>query len=457
MLKEAAQKLEEVFSEKGFIRVITHIDADGISSGAIIAQLLKEKNQTFWLSFVKQLDDSFIKSLFTDLKECNCKAIIFLDLGSNKLNELESLKTKVFIVDHHQLENSEQDETESALSNVVFVNPLLESEQEAEKLSASGLSYLVAKNLNLEKKFAQVSLLGMIGDLQDKNISKDNKLILDDAKEAGMLLKRGLVVFSSLRPIHKSIEYSDLNVDSNLILRETGINIKKEDGTYTTLLDLDEQQTSGLLTSILLSRQNTSQDQDIIGNIYIVNIANQKWDARELATILNACGRLGYASVALSLLLDSRDSIKKIDEIYTRYKEQIVKGLNYARGNKIERDGYVTINAKDNIKDTMIGTIVSILASSLVYPDQTVLVGLAYREDKIKVSARVVRNNNNNNNHSNNKINLYLLLDSVIKKIGGEAGGHENAAGCLIDKEKEQDFLEALEEELKAIIPLPKR
>ena len=30
MLKEAAEKLEEVFSEKGFIRVITHIDADGI-------------------------------------------------------------------------------------------------------------------------------------------------------------------------------------------------------------------------------------------------------------------------------------------------------------------------------------------------------------------------------------------------------------------------------------------
>ena len=56
-------------------------------------------------------------------------------------------------------------------------------------------------------------------------------------------------------------------------------------------------------------------------------------------------------------------------------------------------------------------------------------------EDKIKISARNVGRKGRN---------VRQVLDSIVKKIGGEVGGHEFAAGCTISQDKEKDFIEAL-------------
>jgi nanoRNase/pAp phosphatase (c-di-AMP/oligoRNAs hydrolase) len=45
--------------------------------------------------------------------------------------------------------------------------------------------------------------------------------------------------------------------------------------------------------------------------------------------------------------------------------------------------------------------------------------------------------------------NIRELLNSVIEIVGGEVGGHHAAAGCLITKEKESEFLEELKKKLE--------
>ena len=60
---------------------------------------------------------------------------------------------------------------------------------------------------------------------------------------------------------------------------------------------------------------------------------------------------------------------------------------------------------------------------------------MAYYEDKIKVSSRNVGRNGRN---------VKELLSNVISKIGGEVGGHEFAAGCIIHRDKEKVFLDNL-------------
>ena len=65
---------------------------------------------------------------------------------------------------------------------------------------------------------------------------------------------------------------------------------------------------------------------------------------------------------------------------------------------------------------------------------------MAHNEEKIKVSARVAGRNGKN---------IKEILDAVIEEVGGESGGHAMAAGCIIHKEKETDFIEALKKKLE--------
>ena len=66
---------------------------------------------------------------------------------------------------------------------------------------------------------------------------------------------------------------------------------------------------------------------------------------------------------------------------------------------------------------------------------------MAYYEDKIKVSTRNVGRNGRN---------VREILDLVVKEIGGgEVGGHEFAAGCMITRDQEEDFVNILKKNLE--------
>ena len=67
------------------------------------------------------------------------------------------------------------------------------------------------------------------------------------------------------------------------------------------------------------------------------------------------------------------------------------------------------------------------------------IIALAYNEDKIKVSARMVGKEGRN---------VREVLNKVVIPLGGEVGGHPNAAGCLISKENEAIFIEELRKTL---------
>ena len=107
---------------------------------------------------------------------------------------------------------------------------------------------------------------------------------------------------------------------------------------------------------------------------------------------------------------------------------------------KIEGRGFVIINAEDKIRDTMIGTISSIISNSNLYEEGTVIISMAYYDDKIKVSARNI-----------GKIgrNVREILQNVVREIGGETGGHEFAAGCNISKKNEKIFIELIKREFE--------
>jgi len=432
MLKKIGELTEKFLkdSEDKKILVMSHHDTDGITSAAIFAYALQRLDKDFSIKIVKQLEKEFIEKLPEE------PILVFLDLGSGSLDSLEKLKNKVYVLDHHDISRDSK--------KINIINPHLHDE---EALSGSCLTYLFVKEINKENKdLANLAIIGMVGDLLEKNIGKIGNTIINDTE---MVIKKGLLLYPATRPLNKALEYSSSIFIPGVTGSSTGaINMLREIGIGTTnkgyksLIELDEDEMSKLITAILLRKEQKDMNK-FIGNIYLVKFFNRLEDAREMSATINACSRLERSHTALSLCMGNKESRKKAEKIYTTYKQHLIAGLNFiTNSKKIEGNNYVIINAESNIKDTIIGTLASIISMSSVYKEGTVIITMAHNKDKIKVSARISGRNGNSRN-------IREVLDSVIEEIGGESGGHALAAGCLISLKKEREFIEALKKKLE--------
>ena len=423
-IERIAEKFIELSLNKEIL-ILSHFDTDGITSAAILIQALKKMDKRFSVKIMKRLEDDEISKLPKD------KLIIFLDLASGSLNQIAKANLKdVFIIDHHEVIQEIPD-------CVNIVNPFLNGKEE---LSSSSLVYLFCKKINEEnKEFAKLAILGMIGDCMEKSIDKLNKLIINDGE---VKRKRGLLIYPSTRPLNRALEYcsdpfipgiTGNSVGVTELLRD--IELTPANGKYKSLIELEEDEMSRLVTAIMLKNPKV-KNRGIIGDIFLIKFFNKLEDARELSAMINACSRLGEPETALQFCMESAKAKKKAELMHTKYKQFIISGLKFvSESEKVEGNGFVIINAKEKIKDTIIGTIASILSNSSIYEEGTIITTMAYYDDKIKVSARSVGRCGRN---------IRELLNSVIEKIGGEVGGHEFAAGCMIKQENEKEFIESL-------------
>ncbi len=428
-IESVANKFLEAISDKDIL-IISHFDTDGITSATILVQTLRKMDKRFSLKIVKRLEEETILNLPKD------RVVIFLDLASASLNHLSKINLKdIFIIDHHEV-------FQVIPENINILNPQLNGKEE---ISSSSLVYLFCKQLNEEtKELAKLAVLGMIGDSMEKSIDKLNNLIINDGE---VKRKRGLLIYPSTRPLNRTLEYSSdpyipgITGDSQgvtQLLRELGLS--PPNGKYKSLIELDEEEMSKLVTAIILKNPKV-KNKEIIGDIFLIKFFNKLEDARELSAMINACSRLGESETALQFCMESLKAKKRAELLHTKYKQFIISALKFvSESEKIEGNGFIIINAKERIKDTIIGTIASILSNSSIYEEGTIITTMAYYDDKIKVSSRSVGKNGKN---------VREILTSVIEKIGGEVGGHEFAAGCMFKQEKEKEFLDCLKKNLE--------
>lgn len=432
-LENEIENIAKKFLEKSKnneIKIISHFDTDGITSAAIMIKTLKKLDKKFSVKIIKSLEEEFILNLPKD------RLILFLDLASGSLDKIEKAGLKeVFIIDHHEV-------IQDIPQNLNIINPELHQKQ---KISASGLTYLFSKQIcQQNKEMSKLAVLGMIGDCLDKEIGKLNHDIL---KDSDIKKKRGLLIYPSTRPLSRTLEFCSNpyipGVTGNIkgvleLLRDAGLNPTNKG--YPSLIELNEEEMARLVTAIML-RNPKAKNKEMIGDIYLIKFFNKLEDARELSAKINACSKLGESDIALQLCMEIPQAMKKAETIHIKYRQGIVSGLKFISENEnMEGNGFVVINAKEKIKDTMIGTIISILSNSVLYKEGTVIIGMAYYQNKIKVSARNVGRIGRN---------VRNILNQVVKQIGGEVGGHEFAAGCIVKQEKEQEFIKNLKKQLE--------
>jgi len=344
------------------------------------------------------------------------------------------------------------------------LSAIVSKSEDALNLSGSGVVYLFAKKLNPKNKtLAHISLIGTIGDLHD--LKGPTQEIIDDSVASGEIeITTGLRMFGTqTKPIINILKYSTdpyipgvtgSEQGTLAFLKEIGIEPQKNNKP-TRIIDLEEEQKKKLVTGIILKRMGSEKDpEDILGTIYLLKKepeGSPTKDIKEFATLLNACGRLEKASIGIATCMGSETAKSKALQVLQDYKQELISTMNWFHQNKdnpnsvMERGGFVLINAEDKIKDTMIGTLASILSNSNIYPESTILISMAQTiDEKTKISIRIV------NGKNSKKKDVREIIGSILKKIReGISGGHSSASGALIPQEKEKSFIAAALEMFK--------
>ena len=454
MVRNAAEAFKQ-FDKKKSVRLISHLDADGVSAASIMIKLLNNDDRKYSLSIVQQLNKAVISQLSAERYDC----FIFTDIGSGVLSDIKELLNgrKVFILDHHSIEENQD------IGDILFVNPHICGIDGGKEISGAGVVFKFACSVDKSmEEFAHIAIVGALGDLQEKNgFSRLNNEILTVAIQKGRIrVVKGLRIFGTqTKPLHKALEYctdpyipgvSGSESGAIQFLYQIGIDPKNGNG-WKKIVHLDEEDMKKLVTGIIMKRLDESNPDDVLGNIYILPHEEEESptrDAKEFATLLNACGRLGRASHGIGACLGDKKIKKQAIRSLADYKKEIVNALNWYNDNKFSDDvlwgsGFVIINAKENVMSTMIGTLASILSKSNLMAKNTFILSMARGNDhNTKISLRTT-------NNLNGALDLRSIIDEIIDGIGNsESGGHQNAAGAVIPSDNESMFIDAAKQVL---------
>ncbi|MEM2469467.1 MAG: DHH family phosphoesterase [Nitrososphaerota archaeon] len=452
MVGNASEKIRELVENGNSFMVFCHIDADGLSSGSISSVMLLRMNARFITRSVKNIDE-VIESIPNLQKDI---VILLTDIGSGYIRILREkfADRKFVILDHHQPDGESE-------KHWVHVNPHLCGIDGAKEISSSGIAYLVAKSLSEENiSLSPVAIVGALGDLQDKSSGKReldglNKLIVEDAVRSGLLKVSDDLLFygRSYRPIHLALASTTSpyipgisGSEAHAVSFLNSIQIRlKEDDRWRVFAELSEDEKKTIYNGLMkyLSSLNfpPSIVNELVGKVYELT-REEEWtplkDAREYASLLNACGKTENEWIGIAIAMGSRGEILlQAQKILEEYKRRLSEVLEYLirRENWQELKYIIAIDGGTMIEERMVSSASSILSSSDLLPEDKPLIMLATKGDRVKASARASMK------LVKRGLNLGIVMKKAAERVGGVGGGHNVAAGAEIPLAKKTMFL----------------
>jgi len=461
------------------IQIYTHLDADGLSSGAILGKALFRENIPFQIIVLRQLEKTEIKKISKTFQESN-SIYIFTDFGSGQYLEIEKeLKSDgnhnlVIILDHHLPQTVSKKEDINLIEKIYRetkswqINPYFFGIDGSIEVSSAGLCYYLAKCLNNNNlDLSSIAITGAIGDIQNQGPNKSflglNTLILEDAKDSGVVEVVDDLNFSSIKPLNEAIAYSTeiilpgLTKDVNktlIFLQSLGILMEDSKGNIRTLNDLNKDEKKKVTTAIIeyASIKLDIKPSKIIDRLIIKRylLKNEEFnseirDIADFSNLLNACGRTYNASLGIAIAMgDRKDVFQKSKEVLKQYKYSLLNSLNWLLENqKIEQKENIQFYfGEDIIPENIIGTITSMLVfENIRGMDNTKpIFGIAKRVDEnvYKISARA------HEKIVKQGINLSDAIREAceLSNLDVLGGGHPPAAGTKVPVDKIEIFLE---------------
>ncbi len=437
----AAQWVREQGEAGRPVTVVHHIDADGVSAGAIALTALERAGVAAKGRPVKSLDAHHIAQLQAEA----LAALWFCDLGSTAYMHFPT--TPRLVCDHHQLV---RDGTEESFAHV---NPLLDGLDGGE-VSGAGCAFAVAHALDARNlDLLPMALVGAAADRQDRTgFHGINAMYLATAVAAGQAKAeldlaffgtetRNLVKFLTLANEPAIPGVSGDNAGAQRLLRDCGV---EPDGTWSSLREAHRV----AVRSALVTRLLDAGHADALPTLWrtVVRLEREPRgptrELREFGTLLNSTARYDRPEVGIAVARGDRgvmyeDALDLLDG----HRKHLVGALDALAKRAVrETPALQWVHLEGAVRDTVVGIVAGMaLGGALGLRQDKPLIAFAWTPDgRTKVSSRAPH-------QLKGRIDLATGCRAAAEVVGGQGGGHPGAAGATIPRGAEMRFLAGLD------------
>ncbi len=460
-MHEQYRQAKEIIEDSSDIKVYSHIDCDGICSGAILSTILDRQN--------KEHDIEFVNLDVLDNIDLTHELTIFSDLGSGQLIDTNAKEgQKIIILDHHPPLRG-LDYGNDKNYTYLEINPLHHGIDGSYYVCGGGLCYFLAKEFGYDD-LSWIGVLSAIGDMQNTrsgHFEGLNEIIQQDAIDGGYLevTKNDLNIYGrNTRPLFVALSYfSDVKLpitnnttETMAILEELGIDEKHKRKTLNDLTMAEKgklyQYLVGMLSKVVPGKYVRYIPQLIIGDSYTFLKEDPDSflrDASEFSTAMNACGRNREEKIAMEVLKGDRfvalDELEAVSLDHRRNLAQsIARITENDETNIIEMENLQYFDGT-GIKPEIVGTVTGMILGSCNWKKP--IIGFTQTDEKgLKVSLRCSRLLAYDGIHFGN------IIREVAGEVGGTGGGHSMACGAYIPIDKKSEFLELFNDKLNGMI-----
>lgn len=461
LMTEQYKEAKKIIDESSDIKIYSHIDCDGICSGAILSTILDRQNKEHEIEFVNLdvLDDI----------ELTHELTIFSDLGSGqKVDGKAKEGQKILILDHHP-PLRDLDYKNDKNYTYLEINPIHHGIDGSYYVCGGGLCYFLAKEYGYTD-LSWIGILSAIGDMQNTKTGHFeglNEIIQQDAIDGGYLelMKNDINIYGrNTRPLFVALSYfSDVKLpitnntnETMAILEDLGIEEKHNRKTLNQLTMAEKgklyQKLVEMISKVVPGRYIQYIPRLIIGDSYTFLKEDEHSflrDGSEFSTAMNACGRNHEEKVAMEVLKGDRIiALDQLEVISKQHRTNLAKAISKIAEsddkNIIELENLQYFDG-DGIKPEIVGTVTGMILGYCNWKKP--VIGFTQTDnDGLKISLRCSRLLSYDGIHFGN------IIREISKEVGGSGGGHSMACGAYIPLEKKSEFLERFNNRLNGKI-----
>ena len=455
-------KAKKIIESCEDIKIYSHNDCDGISSGAILSTILDRLKKEYEIEIVSldKLENIEIEHELT----------LFSDLGSGQnIDKTAKNSSKIIILDHHP-PLKDITYNQNVPYEFLEINPLHYGIDGSHYISGGGLSYFLAKEFGYDD-LSWIGVLSAIGDMQNSMTGKLeglNSIMLENSIKQGYINSiNDLSLYGrQTRPLFVALSYfSDVNLpitnnrnEAIALMKNLGIPLKIGERSRT-LSDLDNIEKGKLFSELvkMLSKEVPEKYVKYVPKLVAADsyefLMEDKHtflrDASEFSTAVNACARNNREDIAIEILKGNRtDSLDELEIISKQHKRYLARNIQ-----KIEDEDMIIELDKiqyfdgNEIKSSVVGTIAGMILSYGNWKKPMIgFTEINDSSDYLKVSLRCSRLLAYDGIHFGN------IIRKIAGSVGGSGGGHSVACGAYIPSNKKQTFLSKFNDQLNGII-----
>ena len=436
------------------VLIVTHIDADGISAGAIAYMTVGRLGKERRIVFEKKITDETIGMVDSAPED----VVWICDLGSGYISGFT--RPGIIVTDHH-VPDPKWRRKQTVLddfSQVHHINPHCYGMDGSFEVCGAGMTYLLSKEVDPSNiDLAYLAVVGAVGDFQDSNESRLvslNREILRDAQAHGdLVIDDDLRLFGrETRPLAQYLQFSndphipgisdDPHGCSEFLRR---LDIPQKDGSkWRVWNDLSQDEKDRAIDAIIEMVGFANRDR-VFGEMYSfpnMPAGNGLRDAKEFATVLNSCGRYDDADTGLSICCGDTDALKTAERNRAEHRRHISSAIAYVKDNHLirERKFLQYFDAGDSMRETVVGIVAGMLLNTPECNPNLPIIAFVDAEDGVKVSSR------SNRALVDRGLNLSEIMKTASMIVGGAGGGHSVAAGATIPPDQKERFLDVVED-----------